>query len=254
MIRLLQTFSEKSSETKTHTHTHTSPVHYAYIYSYSYHLVYQYSGYRRSSEPEKYTVYVPTLPSDFTRRYFTSIQTNKQRRKEAKKTTAAVANRYTFATPRLLQQARNALACPRSCAGAKATNVTLHICTFCEKQKSQQYLTYLLPLSLPLSFSLRWGHLIHTLFLKPPGHSSPVQFSPKGCYCGQAKAETTIIMTIFIIIHYHYNSSSQNRTEQNRTSIETYTPPRPPSLLRATADSVSLPRYIGNMYVLDVLQ
>lgn len=74
----------------------------------------------------------------------------------------------------------------------------------------------------------------------------PVQSSPIGCYCGQAKAEMTIIMTILIIIHYHYNSSSQNRTEQNRTSIETPPPPPRlfPSLPRATADSVLLPRYM----------
>lgn len=86
-------------------------------------------------------------PNKLTKKERKKERTN-ERTKERKKTAAAAANHCTFATPRLLQQARNALACPRSCAGAKATNVTLHICIFCEKQKSQQYLTYLLPLSL----------------------------------------------------------------------------------------------------------
>lgn len=79
---------ERDQDTHTHTYTHKSrPLPYAYIYSYSYHLVYQHSGYRRPSEPEKYAVYVPTLPSDFTRRYLTSLQskqTNKERKQERK--------------------------------------------------------------------------------------------------------------------------------------------------------------------------
>lgn len=153
MIRLLQTFSEKSSETKTHTHTHTSPVHYAYIYSYSYHLVYQHSGYRRSSEPEKYTVYVPTLPSDFARRYFTSIQTNKERKKGRKKD-----NNNNSSSSKSLHLCNS----PSSPAGKKRPGLPTIVCWcegnqcyttymyFCEKQKSQQYLTYLLPLSLSL--------------------------------------------------------------------------------------------------------
>lgn len=143
---------EVERDQDTHTHTHTSPVHYAYIYSYSYHLVYQHSGYRRPSEPEKYTVYVPTLPSDFTRRYFTSIhQTNKERKKERKKE-----NNSSSKSLHLCNS-------PSSPAGEKRPSLPTIVCWcegnqcyttcmyFCENQKSQQYLTYLLPLPLSLS-------------------------------------------------------------------------------------------------------
>lgn len=160
-----------------------------------------------------------------------SKQTNKQTKKERKKE-----NSSSSSSSKLLHLCNS----PSSPAGKKRPGLPTIVCWcegnqcyttymyFCEKQKSQQYLTYLLHLSLS---ALGSSNTYFSNLRGIPVQSSPVQslhvYSKVhiGSYCGQAKAETTIIMTIFIIIHYHYNSSSQNRTEQNRTSIETHTHP-----------------------------
>lgn len=84
-----------------------------------------------------------------------------------------------------------------------------YIHVFLRKQRSQQYL-------LPLSLSALGSSNTYSSNLR----GIPVQSGPIGCYCRQAKAEMTIIMTIFIIIHYlplQLTLSSQNRTEQTRT-------------------------------------
>lgn len=141
--------SEKSSETKTHTHTYKSRPLCLHLQ-----LQLPSSLPTLGMSPALGTRKIYSIcPDPAVRLYYEVLHfnPNKLTNKERKKTAAAAAaNRYTFASPRLLQQARNALACPRSCAGAKATNVALHACIFCEKQKSQQYLTFLLPLLPPL--------------------------------------------------------------------------------------------------------